>query len=79
MKCIILFVTLWWNRNQNLKDKEYRIFLQKIKIMNNIIFYGWNMEEMKKTFKIKKLNVFKKVIISIKLDFKINLKKRVSI
>lgn len=47
--------------------------------MNNIIFYGWNMEEMKKTFKIKKLNVFKKVIISIKLDFKINLKKRVSI
>lgn len=79
MKCIILFVTLWWNRNQNLKDKEYRIFLQKIKIMNNIIFYGWNMEEMKKTFKIKKLNVFKKIIISIKLDFKINLKKRVSI
>lgn len=34
---------------------------------------------MEKTFKIKKLNVFKKIIISIKLDFKINLKKRVSI
>lgn len=34
---------------------------------------------MEKVFKIKKLNAFRKAIISMKLDFKINLKKRVSI
>lgn len=34
---------------------------------------------MEKAFKIKELNAFKKAIISMKQDFKISLKKRVSI